>query len=285
MKSFLLRVVATAIAVPMQGAVVSFLIGVSQAEFGTPRPLPIPHTVVLLLLFGVLIGSIWTQHGSFARRVAAWAAGTIWLAMALFVVRPLTASASQRGLEEHGISSFEFVWPAAVFYAIAALAVFVPTLVLHRPRQQTATGSQSMGFFSNMRLAGRLRKISEALSAPVRGFSNIEDIKEMVARGRQRAAAEEELLDFLEGLKWMSDVKAEYGLAREALRSLFRDLHSGGCGQWVRGRYVAASAPATPQTLIYVLEARRRSVPRIEMLHQLLEYFEGGKVEPPPLPK
>jgi len=141
-----------------------------------------------------------------------------------------------------------------------------------------------MGFFSNFKHANRLRKISESLSFPTRGLSK--SVEHMLERKRQFDTAEENLLDFLESQDWMRDVSAEYGVDREKLRNLFHVLQAGGCGQWVRGHYVAASALATPQTLIYLLQYEKSRTNLLdEVMLQLLDYFEKGKVFFEELPK
>jgi hypothetical protein len=125
-----------------------------------------------------------------------------------------------------------------------------------------------MGFFGAWRKGSKLHNISKPLDE----------------RGPRRQAALEELLDFVQNQEWVDDVFAKYGLSRERLRAMFQDLVAGGCGQWVRGHYVAASALATPRTLIYLCEAERRGVARSERFFQVTEYFDKGKVDAPPLP-
>lgn len=134
MKPFLLRVLATVIAVSVQGAVVFFFIGVAQAEFGAPRPLPIPHLVVVFLLFVVLVEVIWIKHGGFDLRLAAWFVSAGCLLALLIVVHPLTSEISLRGFIEHSSTSIATWWPTLVFYALCLIASWLPIrAILHRP--------------------------------------------------------------------------------------------------------------------------------------------------------
>lgn len=146
MKSFMLRVLATIITVPLQAVVVLFLIWISQAAFGAPPGTEFPYGVLLLFLFVPLLTAIW-MRGTFGRKVGAWLAGVICVVASVLVLYPIAAMAAMWGLRGlfTGGDPFEAELPVLGVYAAWFVSGFVPVwMILRRPRQASASGGEPM---------------------------------------------------------------------------------------------------------------------------------------------
>jgi hypothetical protein len=133
-----------------------------------------------------------------------------------------------------------------------------------------------MGFISSIRIARELEKISKKLEH--KGMATLDDI---VGGGAvRRNAAETELLDLVESLPRLQPILKKHGVNRAVLLDAYQQLLALGCGQWVRGYYVAASSLAYASTLSMVLDSvvTKKQV-GLDLLSKLIEYFESGRVD------
>jgi hypothetical protein len=86
----------------------------------------------------------------------------------------------------------------------------------------------------------------------------------------------EALLDYCIAEKDIEKVMIEYDISKDDLRKILYELIAVGCGQWICGHFVAASALAYPKTLKYILEAKKKGGGITETAYKVLMYFERG---------
>ena len=146
MKSFMLRVLATIITVPLQAVVVLLLIWISQAKLDAPPGTEFPYGVLFLFLFVPLLTAIW-MRGSFGRKVGAWLAGVICVVVSVLVLYPIAAIAAMWGLRGLFTGGDPFQAEPQVLGAYAAWFVsgFMPTwMILRRSRQALAPSGETV---------------------------------------------------------------------------------------------------------------------------------------------
>jgi hypothetical protein len=135
-----------------------------------------------------------------------------------------------------------------------------------------------MGFFSSLRKSWRLRSISKAISRSGREQLSL---GEVLYGNPDRQVAEEALFDLVQNDPVLSNVMTRHSAGRRDLEHAFHMLLTLGCGQWVRGHYVAVSALAFGFTLDYTLKVTKgKTSVNLEVLNRLIEYFETGEVGP-----
>jgi hypothetical protein len=130
-----------------------------------------------------------------------------------------------------------------------------------------------MGWLADKRWAlkkrGKLKRLSKVLGRP-------KDFGQFVDHVPRYEQAIEDLLDLCERDKVLAQVLRDYGVDRGSLWDLYTQLAANGAGQWVRRRFVAASALASEQTLTYCLEERRKGTPIRHIAFELVACFDRG---------
>lgn len=108
-----------------------------------------------------------------------------------------------------------------------------------------------MGIFSAIQRYFRLRGISRRLASG----PDVITLDDLVNGDldQERNSAEEELFSLIEADDSLRRIMRAHGACRETLRDAYHLLLGAGCGQWVKGHWLAASALAFSGTLDYVL--------------------------------
>ena len=104
-----------------------------------------------------------------------------------------------------------------------------------------------MGLFSSLRAARKLMKISRILGDQAPIF--VEHVLSFSKISVKIERAEEELFDLVQSLPKLQVVLNQHGAGREKLSEIYHDLNALGCGQWIRGYYVATAALVYRETL------------------------------------
>lgn len=134
-----------------------------------------------------------------------------------------------------------------------------------------------MGWFADKRWSLKkrreLKRVSKVLG---RGeeFERFVDHLHSQKEGYERAI--EDLLDLCERDRALARVLGDYGVDRGSLWDLYTQLAANGAGQWVRRRFVAASALASERTLTFCLEERRKGTPIRDIALELAACFHRG---------
>lgn len=130
-----------------------------------------------------------------------------------------------------------------------------------------------MGWFADKRWSLKKRRELKRLSKVLGRAAEFEDFVDHVPRYER---ALEDLLDLCERDKVLARVLRDYGVDRGSLWDLYTQLAANGAGQWVRRRFVAASALAREQTLTFCLEERRKGTPMRDIALELVACFHRG---------
>ena len=104
--------------------------------------------------------------------------------------------------------------------------------------------------------------------------TQIGSVSDLLGRFEDEGEGVESLLDFVFSDPVTSPVVEGLGKTREDLREAYQMLVVCGCGQWIRGRWVAGAALAHPATLemIFTQPAVGREE-RLRLGVTLIEYF------------
>ena len=136
-----------------------------------------------------------------------------------------------------------------------------------------------MGFFRNtvssFKKSGKLSKLQRIIHPPNEGINDlIKNIRNPeVAEQKQKAL--QEYLDMCYNDVNIAAVMDKYKLKRTDLENIYIDLNSAGFGQWIKGHFVSLSTIAYPEPLIYYCEAKSRGEERMNIIGNLLFYWEG----------
>lgn len=118
-----------------------------------------------------------------------------------------------------------------------------------------------------------LLRISNDIQAP----ADLEELMHEINRGRdRRGEAVARLFQFCQSKQDVRSVMERFGITHAAFDDLYGDLVRVGAGQWRGGHWVAASALAYPDTLTFLLEARKRGLSEQKTAYDLLMHFERG---------
>lgn len=130
-----------------------------------------------------------------------------------------------------------------------------------------------MGFFSNVtrswKKSSRLAELQKTISPPN------QSIGDLVANAARRDQALEEFLDLCESDEGVQQVMKIEGLSRSDLKQMYVRLSAAGLGQWIKGHHVALSSIAYVEPLQYVFRAQKHGVAWMEVVSNLLAYWEG----------
>ncbi len=138
-----------------------------------------------------------------------------------------------------------------------------------------------MGFFSNLtrswKKSSRLQELQKAIAPP---NQNLSDLVSNAARSSSggmspRDRALEEFLDLCEADEGVKQVMEIEHMSRSDLKQLYVRLLAAGLGQWIKGHYAALSTIAYVEPLQYAVRAQERGVAWLEVVSNLLEYWEG----------
>ena len=116
-----------------------------------------------------------------------------------------------------------------------------------------------------------LQNISQQLGKPI---DPNKLMKEILSSDEHRANTENALLDYCEQQPTIQALLKEFKVSRHDLQELYQQLIYAGAGQWACGHWVAASALAYPDSLLYV--RKRRGDNMQETAFSLIKYFEQG---------
>jgi hypothetical protein len=106
----------------------------------------------------------------------------------------------------------------------------------------------------------------------------------MLADAAASNRALEDLLDLVCTTPFLRPVLDDFDLSRDQLRTIYRELITGGAAVWVRGHWVAASALCFTETLSYVARARGEGVALVSdaaIVPTVIEYFAKGRIALP----
>lgn len=138
-----------------------------------------------------------------------------------------------------------------------------------------------MGFINN--IFSSLTK-SHKLQQMQNDLGNIpipQDATSLMSWSEKREKLLNQYIDFcLTDLGVLKIVK-DFEITKKDLKEIYNKLLSSGAGQWVRGHYVALSTLAYMQPLEYFLKAKRMHKSDIEIMSNLIVYFEKRMVSIP----
>ncbi len=137
-----------------------------------------------------------------------------------------------------------------------------------------------MGILASIRKSMKLRSISKRLAADSERELTMADIANNSPFAKNRALAEKELFDMVENDPLLAAIMRHKGTTRTDLSNAYEDLLAAGCGQWVRGHWVAASALAFGTTLGFVLTSTKTGSISLDAMGRLLDYFQRGETGP-----
>lgn len=130
-----------------------------------------------------------------------------------------------------------------------------------------------MGFFSNIirswKKSSKLLELQKTISPPN------QCIGDLIANAALRDHALEKFLDLCESDEGVQQVMKIEGLSRSDLKQLYVRLSAAGLGQWIKGHHVALSTIAYVEPLQYAVRAQKRGVSWIEVVSNVLAYWEG----------
>ena len=130
-----------------------------------------------------------------------------------------------------------------------------------------------MGFFSiltrSWKKSSRLEELQKAISPPNQSMGDL------VANAARRGHALEEFLDLCESDEGIQQVMKVESLSRSDLKQLYIRLSAAGLGQWIKGHHAALSTIAYVEPLQYAVRAQKRGVAWMEVVSNLLAYWEG----------
>lgn len=130
-----------------------------------------------------------------------------------------------------------------------------------------------MGFFSKItrswKKSSRLEELQKAISPPN------QSIGDLVADAARKDHALEEFLDLCESDEGIQQVMKVESLSRSDLKQLYVRLSAAGLGQWIKGHQAALSTIAYVEPLQYAVRAQKRGVAWMEVVSNLLAYWEG----------
>lgn len=129
-----------------------------------------------------------------------------------------------------------------------------------------------MGFLTNItrswKKSSRLTELQKAISPP--NQSMVDFIANAV-----RTDALEEYLDLCESDEGVQQVMKIEGLSRADLKQIYASLSAAGLGQWIKGHHAALSTIAYVEPLQYSVRAQKLGLARIDVVTNLLAYWEG----------
>ncbi len=138
-----------------------------------------------------------------------------------------------------------------------------------------------MGFFSNLtqswKKSSRLQELQKAI-VPLN-----QSVSDMVSNAVHSSSggmspkdrALEEFLDLCESDDGVKQVMNIEHISRSDLKQLYVRLSAAGLGQWIKGHHAALSTIAYVEPLQYAVRAQKRGVAWLEVVSNLLEYWEG----------
>ena len=138
-----------------------------------------------------------------------------------------------------------------------------------------------MGFFSNLtrswKKSSRLEELQKAISPPNQSMGDLVANAVGLSSGglSPRDRALEEFLDLCESDEGVQQVMRIEGLSRSDLKQLYVRLSAAGLGQWIKGHHAALSSIAYVEPLQYAVRAQKRGVAWMEVVSNLLAYWEG----------
>ena len=138
-----------------------------------------------------------------------------------------------------------------------------------------------MGFFSNLtrswKKSSRLEELQKAIAPPNQSMGDLVSnaINSSSGGMSPRDRALEEFLDLCESDEGIQQVMKIENLSRSDLKQLYVRLSAAGLGQWIKGHHAALSTIAYVEPLQYTVRAQKRGIAWLQVVSNLLEYWEG----------
>ncbi|MGQ0526438.1 MAG: hypothetical protein ACT4OY_00170 [Alphaproteobacteria bacterium] len=125
-------------------------------------------------------------------------------------------------------------------------------------------------FFGSLKKSYRLRKIQTKIFPLDLNANNIHhhfytDVSKF----------EKEYFDLCETDKNIQAIMQKYNLSRDNLKKIYENLLNEGADQWKKGRFVALSTIAYPESLMFYLEAKNNKMSGPEIAYTLLQYGDN----------
>lgn len=138
-----------------------------------------------------------------------------------------------------------------------------------------------MGLFSNLtrswKKSSRLQKLEKVIAPPNQSIKNVISEAMHMSKGGTSAKdhALEDFIDMCESDQGVRKVMEIEHLSRSDLKQLYIRLLAAGLGQWIRGHYAALSTIAYVEPLQYAIRAQKSGVAWLQVVSNLLGYWEG----------